>query len=83
MHLINEGVTQRSNANDEVVTVIEWGISAPTDVVESEVTFRCILDGQSIDNCGLFNTETESDVQTLGPYPFCKSIVCMGCKSLI
>ena len=69
VHLINEGVTQRSNANDEVVTVIEWGISVPTDVVESEVTFRCILDGQSTNNCGLFHTDTDSDVQTLGPYP--------------
>lgn len=66
VHLINEGVTQRRNENGEVVTVIEWGLSAPADVMESEVSFRCDLDGQTISNCELLVMHTMKNVHLKG-----------------
>ena len=51
VHLINEGITTTSSADGGVVTTIEWGLSAPSDAVRSEIGFRCSLDGGPSFNC--------------------------------
>ena len=45
MHLINQGITTTSSADGGVSTTIEWGLSAPSDAVTSEISFQCSLDG--------------------------------------
>ena len=46
MNLINEGIT---SADGDVV--IEWGLSAPSDAVMSEIGFQCSLDGGPTLDC--------------------------------
>lgn len=52
MHLINEGIAL-DDADDDtgMVTEIEWGLSAPDDVIREEVFFRCSLDGATSNAC--------------------------------
>lgn len=51
MHLINDGITTAASADGGVVTSVEWGLSAPSDVVQSQVGFSCSLDGGLSFNC--------------------------------
>ena len=46
VHLINEGITSADGG-----VVIEWGLSAPSDAVKSEIGFQCSLDGGPMLNC--------------------------------
>ena len=51
MHLINDGITTTNTADGGVVTIIEWGLSAPSHVIQSQVAFMCSLDGGTPLNC--------------------------------
>ena len=53
MHLINDGISTSSTPEGGVVTTIEWGLSAPSHVIQSQVAFMCSLDGGVSFNCEL------------------------------
>lgn len=44
VHLINEGITTVSDEKGDVVTRIEWGLSAPSYAAPSQISFVCTLD---------------------------------------
>ena len=46
MNLINEGITSADGG-----VIIEWGLSAPSDAVMSEIGFQCSLDGGPTLDC--------------------------------
>ena len=50
VHLINDGITQFIR-NGETVASIDWGLSAPKDVLRSAVDFTCSLDGARFQPC--------------------------------
>lgn len=35
----------------DMTTLIEWGVSAPSDVVIEDITFTCSLDDGALFNC--------------------------------
>lgn len=51
IHLINDGITMATSADVGVVTTIKWGLSAPSDVVLSQVGFNCSIDAGPAFNC--------------------------------
>ena len=51
VHLINDGITRASSGNGSVITTIEWGLSAPSDAVTSQIGFLCSMDGRPVTSC--------------------------------
>ena len=51
VHLINDGITMDSGVEGSVVSTIEWGLSAPSDAVTSEIGFQCSVDGGPSASC--------------------------------
>ena len=51
MHLINKGISRGSSVNEGVISIIEWGVSAPSDAVGSEIGFQCSLDSGPMFHC--------------------------------
>ena len=67
MHLINEGITTTSSADGGVI--IEWGLSAPSDAVISEIGFQCSLDGGPTLDCKIIVCMINYTCSyNLGPY---------------
>ena len=50
VHLINDGISKFIRSG-ETVASIDWGLSAPEDVLRSDVEFRCSLDGARFRPC--------------------------------
>lgn len=57
VHLINEGITSVRNAAGKMVTVIEWGLSAPSDseMMPSQISFVCTLDRITTFSCKYYS----------------------------
>ncbi len=51
VHLINRGVTTTRRLDGAIAKSIEWGLAAPVDVVPSDITFTCSLDGGQAFEC--------------------------------
>ena len=52
VHLINDGITTtNADAEGGVVSVVEWGLSAPSHVVQLQVSFTCSINGGPAVTC--------------------------------
>lgn len=57
VHLINDGITRLLSSSEIFsVTTFEWGLSAPSDVMRSAVSFNCSFNGGQPSNCKLLVT---------------------------
>ena len=53
MHLINDGIATATDTEGGAVAIIEWGLSASGEVMQSQAGFSCSLDGGAIFDCKL------------------------------